>query len=337
MACLADIHLQLKPGTDGALALGMANVIIEEGLYDRDFVAEYTVGFPEYRAYVKDFSPERVEGITGVPAEKIREAARLYATTKPAAFMPSAAPVVHHTNGVQNLRAALALIGLTGNFDVTGGNVAVPPSWLEIGGAGFTTRQREFEMPCKWSDLPVASRELSASRCGPNSWIKARPWTCNGRSAPANRTLRGLMAFGMNYRMFPDSDGFIEALQKLDFICDVDLFLTDTAKYADIVLPACSSVERSELRCYPEKYVVLDPAGDRSRRGIPVGHGHSLRSGPAAQAGGPASQPGARRLCGAGCRLRGGFGLAVRAQRNDRGRAQEASRWHGRPGSSLEY
>ncbi|HEY5529232.1 MAG TPA: molybdopterin-dependent oxidoreductase, partial [Thermoleophilia bacterium] len=257
MASLADVHLQLKPGTDGALALGMANVIIEEGLYDRDFVAEYTLGFAEYRAYVKGFSPERAEAITGVPADKIREAARLYATTKPAAFMPSAAPVVHNTNGVQNYRAAMALIGLTGNYDVAGGNIAAPMSWLEIGGAGFTTRQREFEMPCKWADLPP---RLGAERFP--VWTEL---VDQGQAMDMQRQirtgdpypLRGLLTFGMNYRMFADSEGVLEAIQKLDFICDVDLFLTDTAKYADIVLPACSSLERSELRCYPEKYVIL--------------------------------------------------------------------------------
>jgi len=257
MASLADVHLQLKPGTDGALALGMANVIIEEGLYDRDFVAEYTLGFAEYRAYVKGFSPERAEAITGVPADKIREAARLYATTKPAAFMPSAAPVVHNTNGVQNYRAAMALIGLTGNYDVAGGNIAAPMSWLEIGGAGFTTRQREFEMPCKWADLPP---RLGAERFP--VWTEL---VDQGQAMDMQRQirtgdpypLRGLLTFGMNYRMFADSEGVLEAIQKLDFICDIDLFLTDTAKYADIVLPACSSLERSELRCYPERYVIL--------------------------------------------------------------------------------
>ena len=69
--------------------------------------------------------------------------------------------------------------------------------------------------------------------------------------------LRGLVAFGLNHRMFPGSASFLEAIQKLEFICDVDLFATDSPRYADIVLPACSSVERSELRCYPEKYVTL--------------------------------------------------------------------------------
>ena len=73
--------------------------------------------------------------------------------------------------------------------------------------------------------------------------------------------LRALVAFGLNHRMFPDSDRFLEAIQELDFICDVDLFATDASRYADIVLPACSSVERSEVRCYPEKYVTLtEPA-----------------------------------------------------------------------------
>jgi len=69
--------------------------------------------------------------------------------------------------------------------------------------------------------------------------------------------LRGLMAFGMNHRMWPDSNGLIAAVDKLDFVCVVDLFLTDTARHADVVLPTCSSVERSELRCYPQKYAVL--------------------------------------------------------------------------------
>ena len=69
--------------------------------------------------------------------------------------------------------------------------------------------------------------------------------------------LRGLVGFGLNYRMFPDSSGFLEAIQQLDFIVDVDPYATDTSKYADIVLPACSSVERSEVRCYPQKYVIF--------------------------------------------------------------------------------
>ncbi len=266
-AGIADIHLQLRPGTDGALALAMANVIISEGLYDREFCAEWTRGFDEFKAYAAQFTLERAEEITGVPAAKIHDAAVLYATTKPAAMIPSAAPVVHHTNGVQNQRAAAALVGLTGNYDVPGGNVVQGPSWLEIAGAGFVSKQHEFEVPRPWSELPP---RLGAERFP--------VWTemisqAQGMDLPRQINsgepypLRALIAFGMNYRMWPDSKGLLEAVQKLDFIVDVDLFMTDTAKYADIVLPTCSSVERSELRCYPQKYVVyttpvIDPLGE---------------------------------------------------------------------------
>jgi anaerobic selenocysteine-containing dehydrogenase len=261
LASRADVHLQLRPGTDGALALGVAHVILEEGLQDAGFLAAHTRGFAEYRAYVRQFDPERVEGITGVPAEKIRAAARLYATTRPAALMFSAAPVVHHANGVQNSRAVFALIGLTGNFDIAGGNKPAPPSWLDVAGAGFTTRQHEFELPRSWDDLPP---RVGAGRFP--VWAELVD-QAQAMDLPRQiRTgdpypLRALVAFGLNHRMFPAPDRFLEAIQELDFICDVDLFATDASRYADIVLPACSSVERSELRCYPEKWVTLtEPA-----------------------------------------------------------------------------
>lgn len=267
IAAIADLHLRLRPGTDGALALAIANVIISEGLYDRQFVSEWTRGFDEFRAYASEFTLEQAEQITGVPAAHIREAALLYATTKPAAMMPSAAPVVHNTNGVQNQRAAAALVGLTGNFDIPGGNVPQPFSWLEIGGAGFTTREHEFEMPRGWSDLPPrvgAQRFPVWAEMVNQAQAMDLPRQINtGKPYP----VRGLVAFGMNHRLWPDSNGLLRALDKLDFICDVDLFATDTSKYADIVLPACGSLERSELRCYPQKYViytqpVIEPLGE---------------------------------------------------------------------------
>jgi anaerobic selenocysteine-containing dehydrogenase len=257
IAAIADLHLRLRPGTDGALALAMANVIISEGLYDRQFVSEWTHGFEEFRAYAAGFTLELAERITEVPATLIHEAALVYATTKPAAMMPSATPVVHHTNGVQNQRAAATLVGLTGNFDIRGGNVSQPFSWLDTSGAGFTTREHEFEMPRAWSDLPP--------RLGAERFPVWTEMIDQGQSMDLPRQintgepypLRGLVGFGMNHRLWPDPNGLLRAIEKLDFICDVDLFATDTSKYADIVLPACGSVERSELRCYPQKYVIL--------------------------------------------------------------------------------
>ena len=254
-AAQADLHLQLKPGTDGALALAMANVIINENLYDRDFVHHYSHGFPEYRAYVQQYSPERAEEITGVPAAKIREAARLYALTKPGAIMPSAAPVVHHTNGVQNYRAIFSLAGLTGNYDVYGGNLVQPQSFLYITG-GFLTRSAEFVQPRTWDEMPprVGSDQFplwcdlvdeAQSMHLPFQIKSQKPYP-----------IKALIGFGLNYRMWPDSQNMLESLKSLDFFVDVDLFMTDTCRYADIVLPACSSAERSELRCYAQRYLI---------------------------------------------------------------------------------
>ncbi|QGP91502.1 Acetylene hydratase [Neomoorella glycerini] len=255
MAALADIHLPLKPGTDGALALAMANVIINEELYDRDFINNYTYGFEAYRDYVRQFTPERGAAITGVPAGKIIEAARLYATTKPGSLMTSACAVVHHTNGVQNYRAVMSLVGLTGNYDIKGGNVVNPPSYIGVP-AGFTTRESEYALPRKWEEMPPRiGAEQFPVWCELVNEAQAMmlPFQINsGQPYP----LKAMLSFGLNHRMWPASSFMAESLKRLDLLVDVDLFMTDSARLADVVLPACSSLERSELRCYPENYVI---------------------------------------------------------------------------------
>ncbi|MCL1895319.1 MAG: molybdopterin-dependent oxidoreductase [Clostridiales bacterium] len=256
IAAHADIHLMLKPGTDGALALGMANVIINEGLYDKGFVEKHLHGFAEYSEYVRGFTPETAEGITGVPREKIAEAARLYACTKPAAFMPSASPVVHHTNGLQNYRAALLLVALTGNIDVKGGNLFKDMTWLEVP-SGFPTRFQEYITPPR----PLAEyRPRLGSREFP-VWMELTNDAHGGMLRRQIMTkdpypIKYLMAFGLNVRMWPDTCYTIEALKKLEFFVNTDIFLTDACRYADIVLPACTSVERSEFKNYPSGYVL---------------------------------------------------------------------------------
>lgn len=282
LAARADVHLQLRPGTDGALALGMAHVILDEGLHDAQFCAVHTRGFDEYREYVRRFDPDTVAGITGVPADKVRAAARLYAATAPAALVFSAAPLVQHTSGVQNARAVFTLIGLTGNYDVTGGNKPAPYGWLEVSGAGFTSRQHEFEMPRRWDDLPP---RVGAERFPVWSALidqaQAMDLPRQIRSGDPY-PVRAMVAFGLNHRMFPGSDRFLDAVRKLDFICDVDLFATDSSRYADVVLPACSSVERSELRAYQQKWITLTepaiaPLGEsRSDTDIVVDLAHRL-------------------------------------------------------------
>jgi anaerobic selenocysteine-containing dehydrogenase len=246
----ADIHLRIRPGTSGALALGMAHVIIEEELFDLDFVENWTLGFEEYRAYVQEFSPKMTEEITGVPADLIARAARLYATTKPAALLSGMSATVHHTNGLQNHRALSALIGLTGNFDQPGGNYSLPPTWLNQPN-GLITRAAEFDQPRPYADMaPRIGENKHPVWCAlePQAQAMELPYQINS-SEPY--PIRAMIGFGLNHRMWPGSDFMAESLKTLDFLVQVELFMTDTARMCDLVLPACTSFERSELKIYP--------------------------------------------------------------------------------------
>ena len=262
----ADIHLRMRPGTSGALALALANVIISEDLYDHEFVARWTVGFPEYKAYAAQFGLERAAGITGVAPELIQAAARLYAQTKPAAILTGAGATVQHTNGLQNTRALSSLIGLCGNYDQKGGNVVTPHSFLEASG-GIVTREAEFSQPKAWDQM--------APRVGLADfplWCQAKPQA--HALALADQIIKGepypikaVVGFGLNFRMWPGSDHMARALGELDYFVNVDLFHTDTTRMADMVLPACSSFERSELKILPGNFAiytkpVIEPLGE---------------------------------------------------------------------------
>lgn len=262
----ADIHLRIRPGTSGALALGIASVIIREGLHDVEFVQKWTHGFEEYRAYVEGFSPEVTERITGVPADRIVSAARLYATTKPASMMFSANAAVHHTNGLQNQRAIAALVGLTGNWDRKGGNHVIGPSYYHVF-AGIRDRYEEFAHPRPWEEMaPRVGEDVYPLFCQSMNEAQSMHIPFQIR-AQKPYPIRAIVGFGMNYRMWPGSDFMAESLRKLDFLMDVDLFMTDTARMSDLVLPACTSFERSELKIYPQQYViwtepVIEPLGE---------------------------------------------------------------------------
>ena len=125
---LADIFLKINPGTDGALALGMAKLIIENGWADMDYVEKYTYGFEQYKALVEQYPLDKVCQITGLDADKILEATKLYATNGPACTNYSASALVHHINGFNAHRAIVCLSALTGNFDRVGGNIPNPPT-----------------------------------------------------------------------------------------------------------------------------------------------------------------------------------------------------------------
>ncbi len=254
----AGLRLQPLPGTDGALALSMGYVIVSENLYDREFVETYVEGFAEYKAYVENYTPERAEAITGVPAEKIRQAARMYACEKPSAIVFSPSAIVHHVNGVQNQRAIFALCAITGNYDVDGGNVRMPGPAAKVSEFHGVKRLKEpealgeREYPA-WFDL---SCEQANGAQLADYILKEQPYP-----------IRGMFALGFNHRMWPLPDRLLEATGKLDFFVNTELFLSESCANADLVLPAASAFEREIIPSVKGNWVeltqkVIEPLGE---------------------------------------------------------------------------
>lgn len=235
----ADIHLKITPGTDGALALAMAHVIIEEELYDKEFVDKYVYGFQEYKNYVSTFTPERACEITGADAELIRKAARLYAYNKPSGIQFSVSTIVHHINGFQNYRAVFSLIALTGNYDVEGGNRAMPEPVSPCNEFGKVKRydgeeaigEKDFPI---WFDLPC--QEAQCTRIA-DYILEEEPYP-----------VKAVFAMGLNHRMWPQPNELQRAFGALDFYVNVELFWSESSRMADLVLPACTTFEREEVK-----------------------------------------------------------------------------------------
>lgn len=253
---LADIFLKINPGTDGALALGMAKLIIDNGWADMEYVEKYTYGFEQYKALADQYPLDKVAQITGLKAEDILVATKLYATNGPACTNFSASALVHHINGFNSHRAILCLCALTGNFDRPGGNYPVPPSYVHKP-AGFHTREEEFRS----NRYPDTQRRIGAERFP--------LWEAQNDEFQAMDLLRqieegtpypvkAIFGLGMNAKMFPETDKLLKAItERLDFFVNTDLFMTLTCKYADIVLPACSSLERGEPKAYEGGYMTF--------------------------------------------------------------------------------
>ena len=244
-----DLHLRIKPGTDCALALGLARELIVNDWVDHDYIKEHVFGYEEYRDYVMDFTPERVEKLTDVPADQIRLAARMIHENMPLAINQSGAALVHHTNGMQTHRAVMALSALMGTYDRPGGMVPAPLTYAHSM-AGFSTLDHEFPQEKYPKDAP---RPIGAVRFPLWDELVGEMQGCDLARQIAQGLpypVKALYAHGMNFRMFNGDKKLEKALQELDFFVDIDLFMTDSAKLADIVLPCCSSFERGEFKVF---------------------------------------------------------------------------------------
>jgi anaerobic selenocysteine-containing dehydrogenase len=243
LAIGADFWLQIRPGTDAALALGMLHTIIEEKLYDKDFVSERTIGFPELIERVREYPPEKVAGITWVPADDIKAAARLYATSKPACLQWGVG-IDQGVNNFQTIRSLLLLSGITGNMDVPGGDAFwVPPAGVV---AQAPRVNPDIEMPDR---LPHESKHkmLGGSKYKLSTTMQSREFISAVLTGKPYLP-KALFIMGSNLLVgHSDCLDMVEALRKIDFITAADLFMTPTTQFADIVLPAASWLETDDV------------------------------------------------------------------------------------------
>jgi anaerobic selenocysteine-containing dehydrogenase len=254
---LADIHLQLRPGTDGALALGMIHLMVKEGLFDQEFAARWTSGFDDLVKYVEAFPPEEVERITWVPKQRIADVVRILAACRPVTWIGSAASTVHSSNGLQNHRAILCLMALTGDFDVAGG-LTIPTYPLPINMFGTTaefTRERDLlprlrEKRIDKERFPVWARYSSEIQINPlPEYVR-------------DGMIRAMVMFGANAMMWPQSRLYQKAIGSLEFAVAVDYFLRPwTHDYVDMVLPAAMALERTNpVAVFGRKIYLREPA-----------------------------------------------------------------------------
>jgi len=236
LADRSDLWLQIRPGTDAALALGMAHVIVEEGLYDKEFVRRWVHGWKQFIERVESYPPGKVSEITWIPEEKIREAARLFATTRPACIQWGVA-IEQSINCVDNNRSLIALAAITGNLDVPGGMVFyVPPPTMSASQFGahkmLSPEQRKKRLGGDRFKLADAFAILNP-RFVWDAILTERPYPVKMVFLISSNPVTTRAQASMVY----------EALRRVEFLAVSDFFLTPTAELADLVLPAATWLE----------------------------------------------------------------------------------------------
>jgi anaerobic selenocysteine-containing dehydrogenase len=239
----ADIFFSPRPGTDAALALAVAWVLIKNELIDRDFIRDYVKGFEEF-SHALTITPDVAEHITGIPAENINELANIIGKEGPVTILPGYG-LQRYINGGQTIRSILALTLLTGNIGKPGSgfNYANLQSYI------FDhTKEPLSYYPDDQNDRPFR-RSISMAKLGIDMLNEKDPVLKAAWIERANPLLQS-----------PDTNRVREAFSKLDFIVVVDQFMTDTAELADIILPAKEMFEQSDIiGSYWSPYVQFKP------------------------------------------------------------------------------
>ena len=248
----ADWYLQINPGTDAALALGMIHVIINENLYDADYVARYTLGFEDLKARVQEYPPEKVAAWTGISAADICKLGREYATTKPAAIRLNYG-IQRSERGGMAVRAVTMLPCLTGSWKEVGGGLQ-----LSLSGAYELDKDSLQRLDLMQKSLGRAARTINMVQLGQ---------ALNTLSDPP---VKALFVYNSNpAAVCPNHNEVIRGLKRPDLFTVVhEQFFTDTTDYADIVLPATTFFEHKDLQtAYGHYYAqvsnqAIDPLGE---------------------------------------------------------------------------
>ena len=225
----ADWHIAPKPGTDGALAMAVINSIIEQDLTDKDYVANHTVGFDALAERAKERTPEWAAEITGVPADDIRQFAKELATSQPAAIRMGVA-LERTYGGSQTIRAVTCIPALTGAWKHVGGGVTQFPVW---------EHPYKFDVISRPDLIPEGTPVISNLQIG-------RVLTGEIKTEVP---IKSMMIWNSNpVTQAPETDKIVEGLMNEDmFMVSAEHFLSDTASYADIVLPASMGAELEDI------------------------------------------------------------------------------------------
>ncbi|MFC2097192.1 molybdopterin-dependent oxidoreductase [Bacteroidota bacterium] len=239
---IADLFIQPKPGTDGVLALGLANILIKNNNIDKKFIEEYVLGFEEFKNMVSVYSPDKCSEITDVPPEQIKQLASLIAKIKPFSLCAGFG-MQRYSNGGQTMRAVMALPAITGNIGKPGAG------WIYANLQSYIFSDLNDPISCYPSDNNIdnISTSISTSRLGKEMSEASDPpikfaWVERGN--PLSQQ--------------PDSESVRKAFRSLDYCVVIEQFMTDTAMEADIILPAKSMFEQTDIiNGYWHPYILL--------------------------------------------------------------------------------
>jgi len=263
---IAHLWLRHRPGSDVALLMGMMRVIVDEGLADSSFIEERCENFDAFKRSLETFDLDFVERVTAVPGEQLAKAARLYATNKPAAIL-YAMGITQHTHGTDNVLATANLAMLTGNIGKPSTGVNPLRGQNNVQGACDMGALPSVYAGYQQVDDPKVKEKFEAA------------WRCSLKTSPGltlteifqaaqQGQVKALYLAGENPVLSdPDSKHIEEALEKLEFLVVQDVFLSETARLADVVLPAATFAEKDGTYTNTERRVqrvrqAIEPVGD---------------------------------------------------------------------------